>query len=376
MSIATGIIGASGFAGGELARLLAGHPEFGLCYASVPGHSPDLVGKPLAAVHPHLRAGRAVEALPSKNGGSAGSLELVSTKTSEAARRCEVVFLATPPLVSAALGPALLAAGVEVVVDLSPAFRLRDPALHSKWYPAVSRPPERTAVYGLPELNRALLPGADLIAAPGCLATAAILALMPLSGLDGVRLSSITIDGKAGSTGSGHRLRSSGLHPVRSGVVAPYAPAGHRHVAEIQEALLGKGLATVGGGLRLGMSVFGVDLVRGVSVAAHVIVDPDSRLPSEGELASLYRDAYRDAAFVRVIHWREEAVPLPDPKTLTGSNYCDIAVFQDADCGRLVIVAALDNLMKGAAGQAIQACNIRYGLPETLGIDAFAVYPG
>jgi LysW-gamma-L-alpha-aminoadipyl-6-phosphate/LysW-L-glutamyl-5-phosphate reductase len=370
MSIAAGVIGASGFAGGELVRLLAGHPEFSLCYASVPGHSPELVGKPLAAVHPHLRAGGADGA-----GAAAGGLELVRTKTSEAASRCAVVFLATPPLVSAALGPALLAAGAEVVVDLSPAFRLHDPALHSQWYPAVSRPPERTAVYGLPELNRALLPDADLIAVPGCLATAAILALMPLCRLAGVRLSSITIDGKAGSSGSGHRLRRSGLHPVRSGVVAPYAPAGHRHAAEVQEALLGQGLTTTGGGLRLGMSVFGVDLVRGVSVAAHVIVDPGSRLPGDSELASLYRDTYRDAAFVRVRDWRDEAVPLPDPKALTGSNYCDIAVFQDAGCGRLVIVAALDNLMKGAAGQAIQACNVRYGLPETLGIDALPVYP-
>lgn len=376
MSIPAGVIGASGFAGGELIRLLAGHPEFSLCYVSVPGHSSDLVGKPLAAVHPHLRVGGTVKALPSKNSAFAGSLELVRTKTSEAARQCAVVFLATPPLVSAALGPALLAAGVEVVVDLSPAFRLRDPELHSKWYPAVSRPPEPTAVYGLPELNRMLLPGADLIAVPGCLATAAILALMPLSGLAGVQLSSITIDGKAGSTGAGHRPRHSSMHPVRSGVVAPYAPAGHRHAAEIREALLGRGLTTTGGGLRLGMSVFGVDLVRGVSVAAHVIVAPGSRLPSESELDGLYRDAYRDAAFVRVIHWHDEAVPLPDPKALTGSNYCDVAVFQDAGCDRLVIVAALDNLMKGAAGQAIQACNIRYGLPETLGIDALPVYPG
>lgn len=371
MSIPAGVIGASGFAGGELLRLLAGHPEFEVSYASASGRREGPTEPPLAAIHPGLRGSELAR----------GGQVLARTSVSTAARRCRVVFLATPPEVSATLAGALLDAGVEAVVDLSPAFRLTDPALHQRWYPAVRRPPGAVAVYGLPELNRAKLGGARLIAVPGCLATAAILALLPLSGLPGLSLAGVVIDGKVGSTGSGNRVRRSGLHAVRSGVVAPYAPAGHRHTAEIREAMAGRALAgrEPGGGerpLRLGMSVFGIDLVRGLSVAVHALTGEDAGWAGhDADLTGLLRDTYAREPFIRVRDRAAEAVPLPDPKAVIGSNYCDIAAFHDAEAARIVVVAALDNLMKGAAGQAVQACNIRYGLPEDAGLTALPIYP-
>jgi LysW-gamma-L-alpha-aminoadipyl-6-phosphate/LysW-L-glutamyl-5-phosphate reductase len=368
MGIPVGVIGASGYAGGELLRLLTGHPVFDLSYAAASGRTHGEQDPALVSVHPSLRAGEADHRMGE-------GLRLSRVSATEAGRRCAAVFLATPPEVSAALAESLLDAGVEVVIDLSPAFRLRDPGLQRRWYPDVRRRGDHDAVCGLPELNRGALADARLIAMPGCLATAAILALLPLCGLPDLALTGIVIDGKAGSTGSGDRLRRSALHAARSGVVGPYAPAGHRHSAEIREALQARGLTTVGGALRLGMSVFAVNLVRGVSITAHVLQDPAADKTGDVDLTQLFRQAYRDEPFIRIRDWAAEAVPLPDPRIVLGSNYCDVAAFRDADANRLVIIAALDNLIKGAAGQAVQACNIRFGLPEVTGLAALPVYP-
>ncbi|GAA2340073.1 N-acetyl-gamma-glutamyl-phosphate reductase [Dactylosporangium salmoneum] len=361
MTTGVGVIGATGLQGGELLRLLRDHPEFALRHVS---RSADGPAVPIGDVHPHL------------GDGPWDGLPLGPADVRAAARDCAVVFLATPPEVSAALAPALLAEGVAVVVDLSPAFRLSRPAAHRRWYPRVPRAEPVPAVYGLPELHRAALPGARLIAVPGCLATAAILALLPLHGLLarlGLRLASITVDGKAGSTGAG--ASGGSAHALRAGTVAPYAPSGHRHAAEITEALTGQGLTTTDGGLRLGMSVFGVDLVRGVSVAVHASVDRPRASRRGIAVAEHYAEFYRAERFVRVREWRRGPVPLPDPKATTGSNHCDVAAFHDLEADRLVLVAALDNLVKGGAGQALQACNARFGLPEDLGLTAAPLYP-
>jgi LysW-gamma-L-alpha-aminoadipyl-6-phosphate/LysW-L-glutamyl-5-phosphate reductase len=363
MTIPVGIVGASGLVGGELLRLLDTHPDFRVVYAGSSGHGRDEKPGPvaLAGIHPHL-LGRPV-----------GELQLDRTRVSRIAGTCAAVFLATPPAVSASLAPALLDAGVEVVTDLSGAFRIRDPELHKRWYPGVSRPwSSYQPVYGLPELNRDLLLGARLISVPGCMATASILALYPLSRMAGTRFSHITIDAKAGSAGSGTRLQTPGLHALRSHVVAPYAPAGHRHVAEIRECLTDHGLATTDGGLRLGMSAYGVDLIRGASVAVYVWAD-DYVSPSD--LTRVFRDTYQQERFVRVIDWGSGVLPVPDPKLVIGSNYCDVAPLVDTDAGRLVIISVLDTLTKGAAGQGIQACNRRFGWPEDAGLNLQPVFP-
>jgi N-acetyl-gamma-glutamyl-phosphate/LysW-gamma-L-alpha-aminoadipyl-6-phosphate reductase len=366
MTIPVGIVGASGLVGGELLRLLDTHLDFRVVDAASSGRSGgrDEESGPvtLAEIHPHL-LGRPI-----------GDLRLDRTRVSRIAGTCAAVFLATPAAVSASLAPALLDAGVEVVVDLSAAFRIKDPVSHKRWYPDVSRPwSSYQPVYGLPELNRDLLPGARLISVPGCLATASILALYPLSRMAGTRFSHITIDAKAGSAGSGTRLRAQGLHALRSHVVAPYAPAGHRHVAEVRECLTDHGLSTTDGGLRLGMSAYGVDLVRGASVAVYVWAQ-DRVDPSE--LTRMFRDTYAQERFVRVIDPRSGALPMPDPKAVIGSNYCDVAAVVDTDdAGRLVIISVLDTLTKGAAGQAIQACNRRFGWPEDAGLNLQPIFP-
>jgi N-acetyl-gamma-glutamyl-phosphate/LysW-gamma-L-alpha-aminoadipyl-6-phosphate reductase len=363
MTIPVGVIGASGYIGGEMLRLLDGHPEFDVCYVSASERQRDAAAT-VARIHPHLR-----------RAGPTQEMTVGVTDVAVAAGRCAAVFLCTPAEVSAELAPALLAAGVEVVVDLSPAFRIAHPAVHRRWYPGVARPAATEAVYGLPEAGRAGLAGARLIAVPGCLATAAVLGLLPLTELAEVTITHVQIDAKAASTGGGNSLRASALHPARSGVVSPYAPAGHRHAAEIRQALTSRCTAAVSAGLPVSMSAYAVDAVRGVSVAAYVAVKRHTGGHRKLPLTELYTEFYRDEQFVRVRDWASETVPLPDPKYTLGSNFCDVAAFHDGSADRLVVVSVLDNLVKGGAGQALQACNARYGLPEHLGLSALPLFP-
>jgi N-acetyl-gamma-glutamyl-phosphate/LysW-gamma-L-alpha-aminoadipyl-6-phosphate reductase len=362
-----GVVGASGILGGELLRILLGHPEIELEYVSAQSKA----GRSATELNPHLK--------------DAGIGDFEAFDARVAAKRCEVVFLATPPETAGRAVPELLAAGAELVVDLSPAYRVLDPERHREWYPDVERDQEvaAAAAYGLPELTaadadagtsrlgRAAIRDARVIASPGCFATAILLAALPLRDIDGIAFDAIAIDGKSGSTGSGARLRESGAHTWRSNVVAPYAPRGHRHVAEVGEALAaaGVGAATP---LRLGMSTYGVDLVRGLSVGLYSFFDGEL---DERSLRRVYHRSYRDERFVRVQAGRGSALPLPDPKAVVGSNFCDVAPFVDEAGGRFVLIAAIDNMVKGGAGQAVQAANIALGLPEQQGLEAIPVFP-
>jgi N-acetyl-gamma-glutamyl-phosphate/LysW-gamma-L-alpha-aminoadipyl-6-phosphate reductase len=351
--VRAGVVGASGILGGELLRLLLGHPGIELEYVSAQSKA----GRSATELNPHLK--------------DQGLAEFEAFDARVAAKRCDVVFLATPPETAGRAVPELLEAGAELVVDLSPAYRVRDPELHRRWYPDVDRDEALAAeaAYGLPELDggREAIRGARVIASPGCFATAILLAAQPLAGLEGVEFDSIAIDGKSGSTGSGARLRESGAHTWRSNVVAPYAPRGHRHVAEVGEALGALGLHP-----RLGMSTYGVDLVRGLSVGLYSFFDGEL---DERALRRAYHRRYRDERFVRVQAGRGSALPLPDPKAVIGSNNCDVAGFVDEAARRFVLIAAIDNMVKGGAGQAVQACNLRLGLPEEQGLEAIPVFP-
>lgn len=353
-----GVVGASGILGGELLRILAGHPSIELTYVSAQSRA----GRPATELNPHLR--------------DAGIGDFEPFDARAAAERCDVVFLATPPETAGPAVPELLDAGAEAVIDLSPAYRVRDLDAHRRWYPDVERDEQvaATAVYGLPELNREAIAaaGTRAIAAPGCFATAILLAALPLRELDGVAIDAIAIDGKSGSTGSGARLRESGSHTWRSNVVAPYAPRGHRHVAEVAEALAEQGIGGAAGPPRLGMSTYGVDLVRGLSVGLYAFFDGEL---DERALRRAFHRTYRDERFVRVQTGRGSALPLPDPKAVIGSNHCDVAGFVDEAAGRLVAIAAIDNMVKGGSGQAVQAANVHLGLPEHLGLDAIPIFP-
>lgn len=348
--IRVGIVGASGLAGGELMRLVIQHPELQLTFL---GGSSNIGRRP-AELHPGLRVdlGLAVEPV-----------------TEDVADRCDVVFLATPAPVSAELS-ALLADRVGCVIDLSGAFRIRTPEVHERWYPKVTRSTELADrfVYGVPELIGDQLADAALISLPGCYATAITLGLAPLVSL-GLHLKTVLVDGKSGSSGGGLQLRTADLHPLRNGAITPYAPTGHRHAAEVSDFLERSKPGHVGS---LTMSAYGVSQVRGLLASTYVFTDDvvDAR-----ELQRAYLRFYKEHRFVRVRRHTETLIPVPDPQAVLGSNFCDVTVLPDTEGERIVVLAALDNLVKGSAGQAVQALNLRFGLPEETGLGMQPVMP-
>lgn len=349
--IRAGVVGASGLAGGDLVRLIAGHPELELAFLG----GASSAGRRVDELHPHLRLPGAPVIRPADEAGDAG---------------LDVLFLATPAPVSARLAAALAGRG-PVVVDLSGAFRIRDPRVHERWYPKVERTAELTDrfVYGVPELVADRLPEASLISLPGCFATAMTLSLAPLVLGLGLDLPTVVVDGKTGSSGGGLHLRTADLHPYRSGAIAPYAPAGHRHAAEVAGFLAGGEPGRIGS---LSMSAYGVSTVRGLLTSSYVF---PAQQVEQRELHRAFLRFYKGSRFVRVRRHTETMIPVPDPQALLGSNYCDVTVLHDADAGRVVVLAALDNLVKGAAGQAVQAANLRFGLPEESGLEQLPVAP-
>jgi N-acetyl-gamma-glutamyl-phosphate/LysW-gamma-L-alpha-aminoadipyl-6-phosphate reductase len=285
--IRAGVIGASGYLGGELLRLLAGHPETTVTCAV----SARYAGQPVSMVHPNLRS---VLDLP-----FCGRDEL---------RDCDVVFLATPPTVAMATVPALDA---PMVIDLSADFRLRDLAAYRRFYGTEHTAPERIAdfVTGCPELMRDKLRGAKLISVPGCMATAAVLALAPLTGLIGP---AVQITALTGSSGSGATSGPNDTHAERSGAMRVYAPVQHRHEAEVEQFT----------GFTARMTVTGVEAVRGAQVVCHATASQPGL--DEKTLRRAYRDRYAGEPFVRIVAHKRGAHRLPDPKILAGTNFCDV----------------------------------------------------
>ncbi|MFF1380931.1 N-acetyl-gamma-glutamyl-phosphate reductase [Streptomyces sp. NPDC058308] len=348
--IRAGVVGASGLVGGELIRLLTPHPELELTFL---GGSAS-AGRHIGELHPGLRE-------------PALTVRHVTEATTG---RLDVVFLATPAPVSADLA-ALLADRIPAVIDLSGAFRIRTPELHDRWYPAVERRADllRRFVYGAPELVGDQLADAALISLPGCHATAITLGLAPLALGLGLPLKKVLVDAKSGSSGSGLRLRTAALHPLRSGAITPYAPTGHRHAAEVTDFLR----RTRPGSIEsLSMSAYGVPSVRGLLASIYVFTD---QVVGQRELQRAYVRFYKGHPFVRARRHTETRIPVPDPQAVLGSNFCDVTALADEDGGRVVVLAALDNLVKGAAGQAVQAANRRFGLPEETGLTMRPVMP-
>ncbi|MFC8720376.1 N-acetyl-gamma-glutamyl-phosphate reductase [Kitasatospora sp. NPDC057198] len=346
-----GVVGASGLAGGDLIRLITQHPDLELTFL---GGSSNIGRRP-AELHPNLRVDLGLTVQP---------------VTEAVADQVDVLFLATPAPVSGELAE-LLADKVESIIDLSGAFRIRTPEVHDRWYPKVKRRTELADrfVYGVPELVADQLVGAPLISLPGCYATALTLSLAPLTLGLGLDLKTVVVDGKSGSSGGGLNLRTTDLHPLRNGAIAPYAPTGHRHAGEVGDFLA---RAKKGGIGSLSMSAYGVSHVRGLLTSAYVFTDAPV---DQRELQRAYTRFYKGKPFVRVRRHDETLIPMPDPQAALGSNYCDVTVLHDPEGGRIVALGALDNLVKGAAGQAVQAANIRFGLPEETGLTMHPVMP-
>ncbi|MEA2637545.1 MAG: LysW-gamma-L-alpha-aminoadipyl-6-phosphate/LysW-L-glutamyl-5-phosphate reductase [Chloroflexota bacterium] len=346
--IRAALVGGAGYAGGEVLRLLAGHPEVEIVQVT----SERLAGKPGASVHPPVR-GRSDLRFSARETLGPADVVVSAMGHGESSQAIEQLRAAAP-----------------VCIDLGADFRLRNPADYPLWYGWTHPLPELLggAIYGLAELHRPEIGGASLIAAGGCLATASILGLAPLA-CAGVldALIPIVVEAKVGSSAGGSQPSDATHHAHRSGELRSYAPTGHRHTAEIvQELHLGADAP------QLAFSATAVEAVRGVLVTAHAFL---SRELDDRDLWELYRSRYASEPFVRIVKARSGLHRSPNPKLLTGTNYCDVSFERDPHSRRVVVTAALDNLVKGSAGQAVQALNVRHGFPETLGLEFAGLYP-
>ena len=335
------VVGGSGFTGGELLRLLDGHPNFEVAQATSRSYDNKTVG----SVHPNLRG-----------------MDLRFSDP-EALESVDVLFACTPHGVSMEHIDSFREAA-DTVVDLSADFRLDTEAEYDEWYDGHDRPELLAeSEYALPELNRENLPGAELIASGGCNATATILGLKPLfdAGIlaGGER---IVVDVKVGSSEGGAGGGEASSHPERSGVVRPYAPTGHRHEAEIEAFL----------DTTVSFSAHAVDMTRGASATCHVY--PDEPV-STADLWTAFRGSYAEEPFVRIVSGGSGVYRYPEPKAVAGSNHAEVGFELDPRNGRIVVFSAIDNMMKGSAGQAVHAANVALGLEETAGLEFAGMHP-
>ncbi|MDZ7829332.1 MAG: N-acetyl-gamma-glutamyl-phosphate reductase [Halofilum sp. (in: g-proteobacteria)] len=341
--IRAGIVGATGYTGVELLRLLASHDQVEVIAAT----SRSAAGRRVDAAFPNLR----------------GHCELAFVTPDDASlEQCDVVFFATPNGTAMHQVPALLDAGVRVI-DVSADFRLRDVAEWSRWYGREHACPERLAeaVYGLPELHREALRGARLVANPGCYATAVQLGFLPLVEAGCVDTGRLVADGKSGTSGAGRNERVDLLLAEASDSVRAYAAAGHRHHAEIVQGLERAGAAAVG----LTFVPHLVPMIRGIHATLYAELDA-----SAPDVQTLYEQRYADEPFVDVLPPGSH----PETRSVRGANQCRIAVHETGN-GRAVVLAVIDNLVKGAAGQAIQNMNLACGIEEDRGLDQVALLP-
>ena len=351
--IRVAIAGATGYAGGELVRLLARHPNVEIVGLS----GRDRADEPVATIHPHL-----------------GATDLTVGSELPPA---DAVFLAMPHGAAAKLLPEIVASGA-AVIDLGPDFRLHDPRAYPGWYGFEHPTPEllATAVYGLPELHRSELMalrtrGTAIVASPGCYPTAALLAIAPLAraGL----IEDVVIDAKSGVSGAGREAKPEMMFSEANESVRAYGLDGHRHLPEIEqevaEAARGRGARDARSAQHAADVTFLPHLLpmtRGILCSAYV---RSVRRVEQRELEALYGDAYDAEPFVRMV-----GAP-PATKHVTGSNFCHVHVRAHEERSRVTALAVIDNLVKGAAGQAIQAFNLVHGLPETAGLEQLPLAP-
>lgn len=339
--IGVAVVGAAGYIGGELLRLLLDHPRVEVRAAV----STQYPGKRVDSVHPNLR----------------GITDLNFIRADQLTEY-DVLFLATGHRATMGMLPGL-AAHAKTVIDLSGDFRLTDPTVYEEYYGLPHEAPELLDgfVTGLPELARDRLRTADRVSVPGCMATAAMLALAPLAeaGLIGT---AVEIDARTGSSGSGATAGPANLHAERSGALRVFSTGGHRHEAEVAQAL----------GVRAHLTATGVEAVRGVQVLCRLELTEEL---DEAGVRRIYRKHYADEPFIRIVAHRRGVYRLPEPKILLGSNFCDVGFAVDPGTRRVLVIGALDNLVKGGAGNAVQSMNVRMGWPERDGLHFAGLHP-
>lgn len=346
-----GILGASGYVGGELLRLLLKHPKVEVSFVTSRRNTGEFVYR----VHPNLRGQT--------------RLKFVALDPSKITDECDLLFVATPHGVSSTFMPQIIETGMPVI-DVSADFRLKDPQAYVKWYNWEHKCPEllEKSVYGLPELHREEIKKAKLVACPGCMAATAILALAPIMKARRVEKNRVIVDFKVGSSGGGAHPSYASHHPEHYSVVRPYKPVGHRHTAEIEQELS----ILADGKVSVAMSAHAVNMVRGILATCHVFLTDSISIV---DVWRLYRQFYRGEPFIRLVRDAKGIFRYPDPKVLVGSNYCDVGFEIDKDNNRLVLLSALDNLMKGAAGTAVQNMNIMRGWDEREGLWDSGLHP-
>ena len=344
--IKIGIAGASGYTGLELIRLLVGHPGVELTVLT----SETFQGQNIAEVFPSLNGVVDLELRPLDN---------------NIAKDCQVLFLALPHTLAMSKLPDYLQSDCKII-DLSADYRLKDPKAYTDWYSVTHTNPEllEKAVYGLPELHRQAIQSAQLVANPGCYPTSVVLALAPLLKTDWVDLGSIISDSKSGVSGAGRKPSlTSHFAEVNEGI-SPYGLADHRHTPEMEQELS----ALAGKSVRLTFSPHLVPMTRGMLSTVYINLN---QAITDEKLVEHYRSFYKGENFIRVLNPGKFA----SSHHVLSSNFCDIGLKVDSRNQRLIITSALDNLIKGASGQAVQNMNIMLGLDEKTGLMTPAIFP-
>ena len=344
MSLRISIVGGSGYTAGEILRLIINHPELEIGQVV----SRSNAGQPMWRLHPHLRGHN----LPS-------FVDIDSLKETD------ILILAQPH----GIAQQNIAHYSEIspkIIDLSSDFRLNTLTVYEKWYGDAHLAPDWLPrfVYGLPEIYREEISNSQYVSGVGCNATASILALLPLIKHDLLITDRpIIAEIKTGSSEGGSKANPGSHHPVRSGSVRSYASVGHRHTAEIQQVL---------GVEDLHISLTAIEMVRGALATVHAFVNPSTNLK---DLWKAYRSTYKHEPFVRIVRDSHGNYRRPEPKIISGSNFADVGFDLDPQTGRVVSICAIDNLMKGSVGTAMQCVNIMCGFEETTGLEFTGLHP-
>ncbi len=344
-AIRIGVLGASGYTGADLVRLAACHPNIEIAVLAASSHA----GKPLGEVFPHL--------------GFMNAPDLVTAEDADWSE-CDAVFSGLPHGTAQDL---IVHLPDHVrIIDMSADFRLRDPGAYQEWYGRahIAQDLLASAVYGLTEHYGDQIAGARLVACPGCYPTAALLALLPLARARLINVRDIIIDAKSGTTGAGRSPKQNLLFAEAGEGLSPYSVAGHRHAPEMEQEL---GIAS-GEKVVLSFTPHLIPMSRGELVTCYVRLQDGA---SAEELRAALESAYGGKPFVHL------AAPgvIPSTQTVRGSNHCQINVFADRVPGRAIVIAAIDNLVKGSAGQALQNFNLMFGLSETAGLQQLPLFP-
>ncbi len=342
------VIGGSGYAGGELLRILLQHPRVRLFQVT----SNRYAGLPIALLHPNLRG-----------------LTSLTFVRAEDVTACDMVFLALPNGESMHSMPVWTEKAPRII-DLGADFRLKDKDVWKLWYGTEHALPALLSefVYGIPEIYGERIRTSRYVAGPGCEAIVSILCLFPLVKHGLIKREPVIIDAKMGSSQAGNKPSEASHHPERAGAVRSYKPTGHRHAAEILQAL-----GEFGALGDLHISATAIEMVRGILVTIHTFLE--DRTAEEKDVWQVMRREYGGCPFVRIVKQSQGLYRLPEPKILQGSNYCDLGFEKEKQGGRLVLLGAIDNLVKGTAGNAVQCMNLMCGFAETAGLEFPGLHP-